>query len=225
MLAYLFPSNDATLGLAKQFRPNDRKLLKFACACRRSATHTKYGWYPDKGWAEWDNDDYTYTGTKVFNPLYFALMWQNVLGDAAELAVQADLLREVVGNPFSPVTKVYTDVTEAAGYWQEFHARKQAVYLAQAAYEERLPDDTLDPFRLSLVADALEEAGCENDKLLRHLRGQEWCWSCMGEDKAWQSCDVCNPDRLSWDLWSGWVKLRSKHHRGCWALDLVLGKE
>jgi hypothetical protein len=41
--------------------------------------------------------------------------------------------------------------------------------LAWAAYDGRLPDGTLDPFRLALLADALEEEADEG--LLAHLRG------------------------------------------------------
>jgi hypothetical protein len=61
--------------------------------------------------------------------------------------------------------------------------------LARAAYEERiLPAGTLDPARLALLADALEDAGCDHDDLLSHLRSP------------------------------------GPHVRGCWALNLVLGK-
>jgi hypothetical protein len=62
--------------------------------------------------------------------------------------------------------------------------------LAQAAYAERhLPSGHLDPARLAVLSDALEEAGCADAALLSHLRSP------------------------------------GPHVRGCWALDLVLGKE
>lgn len=51
----------------------------------------------------------------------------------------------------------------------------------------------LDPVRLALLADALEEAGCTDAALLAHLRG-------------WET-----------------VPLRGPHVRGCHALDAVLG--
>jgi hypothetical protein len=45
------------------------------------------------------------------------------------------------------------------------------VQLARAAYEERiLPAGHLDPARLAVLADALEEAGCDNTEMLAHLR-------------------------------------------------------
>ena len=44
--------------------------------------------------------------------------------------------------------------------------------LVQTAYEERgLPSGELDAAGLSILADALEEAGCDNADLLDHLRG------------------------------------------------------
>jgi hypothetical protein len=62
--------------------------------------------------------------------------------------------------------------------------------IAEEAYEDRrLPEGTLDPARLSLLADALEDAGCTHAELLGHLRSP------------------------------------GPHVRGCWAVDLVLGKE
>jgi hypothetical protein len=60
--------------------------------------------------------------------------------------------------------------------------------MAQAAYEHRdLPGGTLEPHRLAVLADALEEAGCDNPLILGHLRGPgtHWrgCWAvdgCLG---------------------------------------------
>ena len=53
--------------------------------------------------------------------------------------------------------------------------------LAEAAYAERqLPAGALDPARLAVLADALEEAGCTDADLLGHLRGPgphvRGCW-------------------------------------------------
>ena len=43
--------------------------------------------------------------------------------------------------------------------------------LAQAAYDNRnLPAGTLEYARLLVLADALEEAGCDNADILNHLR-------------------------------------------------------
>jgi hypothetical protein len=63
------------------------------------------------------------------------------------------------------------------------------VKLAQATYDNcLLPSGLLDSTRLGVLADALEEAGCDNPDILSHLRGP------------------------------------GPHTRGCWVVDLVLGK-
>jgi hypothetical protein len=46
----------------------------------------------------------------------------------------------------------------------------EALGLALAAYAERRADGTLDPVRLSILADCLEEGGCAEAPLLSHLR-------------------------------------------------------
>jgi hypothetical protein len=55
------------------------------------------------------------------------------------------------------------------------------VALANAVYDNRnLPDGTLDNARLSVLADALEDAGCNNTEILGHLRSSgphvRGCW-------------------------------------------------
>jgi hypothetical protein len=95
-----------------------------------------------------------------------------------ECGVLSNLLRCIIGNPFRPVT-----VSPA---WQT----PQVIALAQAGYEHRdLPSGHLDPTRLAILADALEDAGCTDQTILNHLRGP------------------------------------GPHVRGCWAVDLILGKQ
>ena len=81
----------------------------------------------------------------------------------------AHLLRDLFGNPFHPVS--------LAPAWQT----AAVLALARAAYEDRiLPAGTLDTDRLAVLADALEEAGCDNTDILDHLRGIDLhvrgCW-------------------------------------------------
>jgi hypothetical protein len=83
----------------------------------------------------------------------------------AERAIQADLLRDICGNPFRQPPSIDTAwLTGDNGLVQG---------LAQAAYEERsLPAGILDPARLAVLADGLLDAGCPPDhELLLHLRG------------------------------------------------------
>jgi hypothetical protein len=79
---------------------------------------------------------------------------------AAEGRVQAALLRDLFGHPSRPV------VLDPA--W----LTPDVVALAHAAYEEReLPPGTLDPARLAVLADALEDVGYREGQILQHLRG------------------------------------------------------
>jgi hypothetical protein len=88
-----------------------------------------------------------------------------------------DVLRDLFGNPFRPVVV-------PAGKKRSWLAWNggTVVGLARQVYAERAFD------RLPLLADALEDAGCDNADVLGHLREP------------------------------------GPHVRGCWALDLLLGK-
>jgi hypothetical protein len=69
--------------------------------------------------------------------------------------------------------------------WHDGTARR----LAQAIYDVRdMPAGTLDTARLAVLADALLDAGCEDEGLLAHLRSE------------------------------------GPHVRGCWAVDVILGR-
>lgn len=91
-----------------------------------------------------------------------------------ETRLQCDLLRDIFDNPFRPVT-----INPAWLTWNDGTVQK----VAQAIYDERAFD------RMPILADALEEAGCENAAILTHCRQQ------------------------------------GEHVRGCWVVDLLLGKE
>jgi hypothetical protein len=65
-------------------------------------------------------------------------------------------------------------------YWLTWNGGT-IMQLAEDAYERRImPVGALDPDRLAVLADALEEAGCDNADLLTHLRGPgphcRGCW-------------------------------------------------
>ena len=83
---------------------------------------------------------------------------------------QAGLFREVFGNPFRRVV--------IAPAWRA----PTVAALARGAYDERrLPSGELGLDRLAVLADALEEAACDQADLLNHLRGLgphvRGCWA------------------------------------------------
>jgi hypothetical protein len=90
-----------------------------------------------------------------------------------ERAMQCVLLRDIIGPLlFRPVI-----VDPAWLAWNERAVAK----LAEAAYQQRmLPSGQLDPVRLGVLADALEEGGCNNREVLDHLRSPgphiRGCW-------------------------------------------------
>ena len=69
-----------------------------------------------------------------------------------ERAMHADLLRDIFGNPFRPVA--FDPAWRASA----------VVALATGIYEERAFD------RMPILADALQDAGCDNEDILNHCR-------------------------------------------------------
>lgn len=112
-------------------------------------------------------------------PAPFQIKLLHGLGEDESLRVFSPvLLRCVVGNPFCHVIIDPACLTP------------NVIHLATAAYDERsMPSGELDPARLAVLSDALEEAGCDTQDILTHLRSP------------------------------------GPHVRGCWAVDLILGKE
>jgi hypothetical protein len=71
---------------------------------------------------------------------------------AAEKAAQSALIRDIFGNPFRPVTFSPEWLTSTV------------VALAQHMYESR------DFSAMPILADALQDAGCDNEEVLNHCR-------------------------------------------------------
>ncbi|MCE9566326.1 MAG: hypothetical protein K8U57_30245 [Planctomycetes bacterium] len=80
-------------------------------------------------------------------------------------------MRDIFGNPFRPVT--------FSPEWRT----STAVALARQLYESR------DFSAMPILADALQDAGCDIDDILTHCRDE-----------------------------------KQVHVRGCWVVDMVLGK-
>ena len=77
----------------------------------------------------------------------------------AQLRAEVEVLKDFIGNPFRPTRLDIACRTPSV------------VALAQAAYDNRiLPAGTLDPARLAVLSDALEDAGCDDADILGHCR-------------------------------------------------------
>jgi hypothetical protein len=102
---------------------------------------------------------------------WYAVEW--TIGNWSPLCSGGPIVRDIFGNPFHQVA-----VDPSWPAW----GNGTVVKLAHGIYDERAFD------RLSVLADALEDAGCTNADILAHCRQP------------------------------------GEHVRGCWVVDLVLGK-
>ena len=100
-----------------------------------------------------------FEGREEFSPERFQAL------QAAEHARQADLLRDIVGNPFHPAA-VHPS-------WLAWHDRC-VERLARGIYDERAFE------RLPILHDALLDAGCDSEPMLAHCRDADGhvrgCW-------------------------------------------------
>jgi hypothetical protein len=181
-------------------KASDRKLRLFACACCRRIWHLLTDRRTrraveiaeqyadgrasmddlkaacDDAWAfvDWGSGSLTPADTAAActaEPMSGAIAARDILTCGTVLVGACDLLCDIFGNPFRPVT------VDAA--W----LMPGVVELARTIYEGRNFD------RMPELADALEEAGCHDPDILAHCREP------------------------------------GQHVRGCWVVDLILGKE
>ena len=108
--------------------------------------------------------------------------WGTAAGDSFAMQAiekerprQLGLFRDIFGNPFRPSPLLPAAVLA----WNDGTVRR----MAEGIYEDRAFE------RLPILADALLDAGCDDEELIAHCRSA------------------------------------GPHVRGCWAIDLLLGKE
>jgi hypothetical protein len=170
-------------------RVTERKAKLFACTCARRCDPPLAEWEAAvvdvvERWADglattaeqrWAEETSLRPGTRVgWVPLakgyWEAVEAARAAGEERDELTQCQIVRDVFGNPFRP--------TVIEPIWQS----ESVVGLSRAIYTDRAFD------RLPILADALEEAGCDAADVLAHCRGP------------------------------------GPHVRGCWVVDLVLGK-
>jgi hypothetical protein len=161
---------------------SDRKLRLFALACvRRADTRpfTKHHWdvvldvevATEEGWdmpePQWavGNVLSRLVLTNAFRAAWATANQTQGTGGVEELEgrrAQCGLLRDIFGNPFRPVTADPNWLTSSV------------LALARQVYEAR------DFAPMPILADALQDAGCDNPDILAHCRGPgphvRGCW-------------------------------------------------
>jgi hypothetical protein len=159
------------------FKLSARQLDLFSWACRRLTADTP-DWLAEIDRHEDAVDDpgggRALTGVGASTSPVAMAHWLVGYGAPRDKAARADLLRDIFGNPFRPARLL----DGAWLRWRDCTVPR----MASGIYCDRRWAD------LPILADALLDAGCDDDDLLDHLRGP------------------------------------GPHTRGCWALDLILGK-
>lgn len=193
-------------------------------------------------------------GTRMRQIIYHATM----AGISAYM--QASLLRDIFGNVFKPVVlnsknrksrcpicdnnmlkvsprgslSLYrcVDCKYVCEIFLDNWLTRDVVEIAWTIHNQKAFD------RMPILGDALEDAGCISEDVLRHCRGLFLCPGCSNgeKDEKWYGggggwcafCDRSGPD-LHWMTADDAplqerVNVSRPHALGCWVLGLILGK-
>ena len=151
-------------------------------------------------------------------------------------------IRDIVGNPFRPVpvTEIVRNPAYMSAAALECGAIQEAVTVPWITRNVRDLAQTLhdgdpnDAVSWRMLHDALADAGCDREDVLRHCLGQQRCGVCVShapgfEHVVWPAatCGFDELDRIGAALGlmkcDGWVPA-GPHVRGCFVLGLILEK-
>ena len=134
-----------------------------------------------------------------------------------------DLIREIWGNPWKPFvigeiewrgskikpTLISPDILTWKG---------DLIPRTAKAIDKGIADWS----HTQLVADMLEEAGCQVPEVIDHLRGREKCPWCEGEGSTRLMPGIMGRKKCPHCTGAGFRP--AKHVRGCWVLQLLIGR-
>jgi hypothetical protein len=233
---------------------SNRKLRLFAVACLA----TRHG-------QDWEHlDDFYHLAEKgafksdahALNAHEHALSWGNDHGEPS-LAYRADLLRDIIGNPFRPVScplmgRPHLMGETAVALAREIYGGEETCGRCDGDGEAHGSDRPFEwsgpgsypgpcpvchgtgkvtrPFNAALMpilADALEDAGCTDAEVLNHLRGLRRCPRCapLNHGEGIIGCGDMLRKETGLFCNGGWVRNDAPHVRGCFVIDLLLGRE
>lgn len=241
MLAILRPYHVVQFGA--EFSVSDRKLRLFADACRHSFYH---GHLEREGhWSGWESDGHMESRLRDGRLAadVAARGWASEMS-VAERPRRAAVLRCVFGNPWRPaelpklLRVVDRPVTVPIGIYCDKSVEEhcpwltpEVIALARRAYDAR------DWSSLPQLADALEEAGCPADEACPYCKDADFTTNDLGgammggkepyasRAKAfWNKRCACKGTRRVPNPFLAHLRGPGPHCRGCWVLDLILGK-
>jgi len=218
--------------LAERFADDEENVIDLDDSAQDAALAPVCDWGPSWSPANAAARLAAWVGVRNLQEVLAAITAKDCGAVAVSLATQAAILHDLIENPFRPVTLPWEECDRCCGggtieegyqYPHDCPAcdgvggrspwlTETVANLATVIYAERAFD------RLPILGDALEDAGCTNEDVLRHCRGWERVLLDPnayepGEPPLWLRLKDC------------WKKTDGPHARGCWVLDLILNKE
>lgn len=221
--------------------PSNRKLRMFGCACCRL-----------NGTSSDVVDDYEINGvddpdmpsmSDSNSDFYFAKGWSERETTKIPYSTRANILRDIIGvpskslqraiydNPGCPLQDIrHPGIACTCEPWMRWQ-NGTTVYIAKRIYDDFCFED------MPILADALEEAGCVGKRCphcngtgKRTVRTKNAALSSINGYSPstvydeWRECNQCRSGVIPHPLLEH-LRSSNQHYRGCWAIDLILGKE